>query len=130
MAKLSGADAIHPGYGKWRSKSIGLGLPIFPQFDRESRLAFEQNSNRIVEFTNTSDTESIEFIFPSEFEQCPNIAARVCQKISQQTVKPKKRIWIKVPHGSKHKVEVVVNENRFTITLLEYVFSKWHMVTV
>lgn len=115
---------------KRHSKSIGLIVPVVPQTNRESRLAYDVVTARTVEFKNSGIKENISLAFPAGFELCTDNYTRSCTNVASVAIEPGKSVWVKVPNGATHEIDVTIGKNKFKTLLKEFVDSRWHLVSV
>ena len=115
---------------KRRSESIGIIVPIVPQSDRSSRLAYDINRERVVEFKNTDSAVSIHLSDFSGFEQCANEYAKVCEAQSVITIKPNSSVWLKIPAGEVHEFSITIGNIKYRAALKEFNETRWHQVSV
>jgi hypothetical protein len=112
------------------SKSIGVIVPIVPQTDRESRLAYDIIRERTVQFKNSSVLNSIRLALPSGFEVCTDSYAQNCSVSASAKIEPGESLWLKVPEGAIHNVGMTIGDNKFKAVLKEFIESRWHQVSV
>lgn len=74
------------------SKSIGFIIPLIPQVNRDSRLAYDIVKPRLVQFQNTSADINIKLTFPTGFERCTNQDAQECSLVTIQAIEPSKSV--------------------------------------
>ena len=115
---------------KRRSESVGIIVPMVPQSDRSSRLAYDINRERIVEFKNTDAAESIHLNALVGFEQCTNEYAKICEAHSAITIRPNSSVWLKVPAGEAHEFSITIGKNKCRAVLKEFNETRWHQVSV
>lgn len=112
------------------SKSIGLIVPIVPQTDRESRLAYDIVRERVVQFMNSSNSKVITLVFPADFQVCSDSYAQNCTSSATVEIDSGKSVWLKVPNGERHAVGVFIGNIKFKAILKEFIESRWHTVSV
>ena len=116
---------------KRRSESIGIIVPIVPQSDRSSRLAYDISRERVVEFKNTDSAVPIHLNdLVAGFELCTNEYAKVCEAQSAITIKPNSSVWLKVPAGKAHTFSITIGNKKYRAALKEFNESRWHQVSV
>lgn len=115
---------------KRRSESIGIIVPIIPQSDRSSRLAYDINRERVVEFKNTDSALPILLNDLASFEQCTNEYAKECAPQSTITIKPNSSAWLKVPAGEAHEFSITIGNKKYRAALKEFNETRWHPVSV
>jgi hypothetical protein len=113
-----------------RSQFIGFGLPVFPQLDRSSRLAYDNIRPRTIKLTNENKLLPLILSELKGVQLCPSSYSSQCYSAKTLTVKPKGSIWLKMPDGESHSIGVKIGTDEFSIEVNEFNESRWHMVTV
>lgn len=113
-----------------RSNSIGLLLPIFPQWNRKSRLAYDDIRKRVVEFRNTDLASTITLSALNGIALCANKYGIECSAESTITILPQDSVWLKIPEGKVHEITVAIGVKKFVIELKEFSEKIWHLVSV
>ena len=112
------------------SKSIGFIFPIVPQTDRDSRLAYDINRERMVEIKNTDKYESMMLTNLSEILSCASKYGKSCRAESEIKIQPSSSAWFKLPEGEAHDITVNFKGATFVARLKEFIDSRWHAVSV
>lgn len=115
---------------KTRSESIGFILPLLPQLNRDSRLAYDITSERLIELKNTDPVTQVTIKELNGIQQCTNEHGMECQLQSIISIKANSSIWLKIPTGNIHEFSVYIGENRYRIKLKEFSEVRWHLVSV
>lgn len=113
-----------------KSKFIGPIIPIFPQLNRSSRLAYDIKHERMIEVKNLDESNQIELAELQEFQLCTTRSSGECKPVTEVLVKPSESVWLKVPDGKTHQLKVISNALEFDIKLKQFSESRWHQVTV
>ena len=113
-----------------KSKYIGVILPIFPQTDRESRLAYDIKRERIVELKNLDKSSSIILSDLKSIQLCAGKYSKECSSAESVAVNPSSSVWLKVPVGESHQFLVSLASQKFKAKLKQFSESRWHLVSV
>ena len=130
VAKAEGSVLFCSSPYERHSKSIGFLIPIFPQTDRDAKLAYDIVTPRAVQFKNTNQTKSVILSWSASFEVCTDKYAKNCISTNSTEIQPSGNVWLKVPSGSAHEVTVTIGEVSFKAVLKEFIDSRWHGVHV
>ena len=112
------------------SKSIGFIVPIVPQNDRDSRLAYDINRERVIEIKNIDEAESMLLGNLGEILKCGSKYGKSCQAGSEIKIEPNSSAWLKLPNGEFHDITVNIKSITFIARLKEFIDSRWHAVSV
>ena len=119
--------------GAYWSKSLSIGplIPIIPQTNRDSRLAYDIKRNRIIEFKNISSSDTILLSQLGPIELCDNQYSELCEN-NQETISvpPLSSVWLLLSEGEKHAIKVAVGGKEYIAVLKTFSKKKWHMVSV
>ena len=115
---------------KRRSESIGIIVPIISQSDRSSRLAYDINRERVVEFKNIDSALPILLNELAGFEQCSNEYTKECTLQSAITIKPNSSVWLKIPAGETHEFSITIGNKKYRAVLKEFSETRWYQVSV
>ena len=113
-----------------KSKYIGVILPIFPQTDRESRLAYDIKRERIVELKNLDKSNKVVLSDLKGIQLCAGQYSKECNSADSITVMPSSSVWLKVPVGESHQFLVSLASHNFKAKLKQFSESRWHLVSV
>ncbi len=118
--------------GAYRSKSeyIGMVIPIIPQTDRESRLAYDIQRERIVEFRNLDRFSVVTLSELKGIRLCEGQYSQECEKIDSISIKAESSVWLKIPEGESHTFLVSLAAEQFNARLKQFSESRWHLVSV
>ncbi len=112
------------------SKSIGFIVPIIPQTDRSSRLAYDINRERVVEIQNRDASDSMLLTNVGEILQCVDKYGKSCKLENEIKIEPGGSVWLKIPKGEFHDITVTFKGATFVARIKEFVDSKWHAVSI
>ena len=115
---------------KRRSENIGFLLPVFPQFDRESRLAYDTHRPRMIEFKSIKESGNLSLSDLNGIEKCSSRYAKKCISRETITVDHSSSIWLKIPEGEQHEFLVSTESVTFKVVIKEFNEVRWHAVTV
>ncbi len=118
--------------GSYRSKTLSIGLivPIFPQFNRESRLSYDVKHRRIIEFKNINPKEIVYLSDLGDIKLCDGQYSDECIKQKIITILPLESVWLIIPAGPKHSLNVTCGTRKMKAILKEVTKIKWHLVSV
>ena len=129
-ASESSSVQICSGAYSSKSKYIGVILPIIPQTDRKSRLAYDIKRERIVEFKNLDNSSTVILSDLEGIRLCAGQYSKECDSADSITVKPSSSAWLKVPAGESHQFLVSLAALKFKAKLKQFSESRWHLVSV
>lgn len=112
------------------SKSIGLIVPIVPQKDRDSRLAYDIERERVVEIQNRDESESMLLTNLGQILKCGDKYGKACKAEREIRIEPGSSAWLILPKGKVHDITVKFKGSTFVAKLKEFIDSKWHAVSV
>ena len=113
-----------------KSEYIGVIVPIFPQTDRESRLAYDIKRERIIELRNLDNSSQIILSDLQGIQLCSGQYSKECEPVASIKVKPSSSVWLKVPVGESHQFLVSLGVQKFMAKLKQFSESRWHSVSV
>lgn len=126
------SDLIQVCSGSYWSKSeyIGVVIPIIPQTDRESRLAYDIRRERIVEFKNLDRSASIALSELKGVRLCEGQYSQECDATESISVEANSSVWLKMPDGETHTFLISLASLQFKAKLKQFSESRWHLVSV
>ncbi|MBX2878456.1 MAG: hypothetical protein KTR32_00910 [Granulosicoccus sp.] len=125
-------DTIEVCSGPHRRKSrfIGLGLPIFPQWNRSSPLAYDVKTFRMVQFKNRDASGTVVLSEMGGIQRCALRSSKECDVVESITLEGSSTVWLKIPEGQSHQLMVSSGTKKFKAQLKHFSESRWHVVTV
>lgn len=129
-AKQNTSVMVCSGPFKRRSESFGILIPVVPQTNRDSRLAYDINYARVIEFKNTGAAEPVILSELSGIDECAGRYAKNCAMKDRITVNPGSSVWMKVPQGKVHEFSLSVGGAKYRLMLKEFNETRWHAVSV
>lgn len=113
-----------------KSEYIGLIIPIFPQIDRESRLAYDIKRERIVEFKNLDKNAQVTLSELQGIQLCAGQFSVECESPNSISVHASSSVWLKIPLGESHEFLISLETSEFKAKLKQFSESRWHLVSV
>lgn len=113
-----------------RSQSIGVILPLFPQFDRDSRLAYDHHGERIIEFKNLDTQSAATLSNLNGIQLCSGQYSKKCETLGNINIEAETTVWLKIPDGESHEFSIKLESLQFSVQLREFSKSIWHLVSV
>ncbi|WP_146171181.1 hypothetical protein [Saccharospirillum sp. MSK14-1] len=112
------------------SKYIGIIIPIIPQLNRNSRLAYDVVRSRKVQFKNLSPSASVVLSDLNGIQLCSGQYSSECVTTGSLSVDSMSSVWLKIPAGETHPFTMHVGSSEHRVTLVEFTDSRWHLVSV
>ena len=110
------------------STSFGFLFPIIPIKNRNSPLAFDIKSTRLIEISNQSTEDVFTLSHLEGMELCDNIIKQNCKKVTVLMLQPKRSIILKLPELEEMKILFEVNGHIFYEKLEVFTDKHWSMV--
>ncbi|NRB80787.1 MAG: hypothetical protein HRU38_19320 [Saccharospirillaceae bacterium] len=110
------------------STSFGFLLPIIPIKNRNSPLAFDIKSTRLIEISNQSTEDEFIISHLEGLQLCDNIIQQSCKKVAALVLKPNRTIILKLPEQEEMKILFEVNGHIFYEKLEVFTDKHWSLV--
>jgi len=112
------------------SKYIGIVIPIIPQLNRNSPLAYDVEQSRKIQFKNLSLENSVALSDLKGIQLCRGPYSSECATTFNLSVDSMSSVWLKIPAGNSHQFTVWAGSTEYSVTLIEFSEYRWHLITV
>lgn len=120
-----------------KSLAIGPVVPVIPQVNRNSRLAYDIQGSPRIQITNRSATDTYQLVdlkslfwTKERYLGTPSDIKKAGFHDGTVTVAPNETVWLVFPTGGEHRFTVKIGAREFTLTIRSFSKTRPHLVSV